>query len=73
MPNKKVIPIGRTKARRIVGIDPKNMTRLQRDTMIECHMGDIRRAMMAKMYSNITMLADRIKLLAELNEAEVTK
>lgn len=73
MPNKKIIPIGRAKARRIVGIDPKNMTRLQRDTMIECHMGDIRRAMMAKMYDHVTMYANRIKLLAELNEAEVTK
>jgi hypothetical protein len=70
MTTKKAVPIGRTKARRIVGVDPKNMTRFQRDTMIGYHMGDIRRAMFAEMYGDIVMLSNRIKLLAELNEKE---
>lgn len=73
MATKRVVPIGRTKARRIAGVDPKNMTRLQRDTMIECHLGDIRRAMLANVYGDIVMFSNRIKLLAELNEAEVVK
>lgn len=72
---KKVLPIGRTKARRIVGVDPKNMTVVQRNTMIECHMGDIRRAMLAGEYGDIVMFSDRIKWLGELNakETEVVK
>ncbi|QZA70658.1 hypothetical protein AH04_183 [Erwinia phage AH04] len=73
MSNKKVISVGRTKARRIVGIDPKNMTRLQRDTMIGYHIADIRLAVAADMYGDVIMFANRIKLLAEFNEAEKTE
>ena len=71
MTTKRVVPIGRTKVRRIVGINPKNMSRLQRDTMIECHTGDIRSAMLANAYGDIVMFSDRIKWLAELNVKEI--
>lgn len=70
MTTKRVVPIGRTKVRRIQGIDPKNMSHMQRDTMIGYHMSDIRCAILNDMYGDIVMLSNRIKLLAELNEKE---
>lgn len=71
MANKQVVPIGRYKARRVVGIPPKNMTRDQRDTMISYHLKDIRDAMNANEYGDIGMYANRIALLADLNKVEM--
>jgi hypothetical protein len=70
MARKEVLPIGRRVARRVVGVDPKNMTTTQRDTMIGYHMGDIRRALLAGMYTDVAMFASRIEALAELNHKE---
>ena len=71
MVHKKLVPIGRKTARRIVGVDPKNMNVEQRNTMIKHHLEDIRRAMAANEFSAVTMFGHRITLLAELNAKEL--
>lgn len=63
---KRTIPVGRP--RRVVGVEPANMSSQVRDDQIKIHAEQLKDAIHASEYHTAEMLANRILLLIKLNK-----